>query len=76
MKSRLVLTGHVGTPIPGQAAVFTARLFETAKGELVWQETFATGTNDAATIARRIADEVKQRLAPVSPPAPPPTPGG
>lgn len=76
MKSRFVLAGHVGTPIPGQAAVFTARLFETGKGELVWKETFETATNDAATIARRIAAEVKQRLETVSPPAPPPTPGG
>ena len=76
MKSRFVLTGHVGAPIPGQAAVFTARLFETGKGELVWQENFATGTNDTATIAQRMADEVKQRLTTVSPPAPPPTPGG
>lgn len=76
MKSRFVLTGQVGTPVPGLAAVFTARLFETGKGELVWQETFATGTHDAATIARRIADEVNKRLEPVSPPAPPPAPGG
>ena len=76
MKSRFVLTGHAGKPIPGLATVFTARLFETGKGELVWKETFETGKNDAATIARRIADEVNQRLDAVSPPAPPPTPGG
>ena len=76
MKSRFVLTGHVGTPAPGQATVFTVRLFETGKGELAWKETFATDTNDAATIAHRIADEVTKRLGAVPPPAPPPTPGG
>jgi len=62
MKSRFVLTGHVGTPLPGLATVFTARLFEAGKGELVWKETFETATNDAATIAWRIAAEVKKRL--------------
>ncbi len=76
MKSRFVLTGHVGAPVPGLATVFTARLFEAAKGELVWKETFETATHDAATIARRIADEVKKRLEAVPPPAPPPIPGG
>lgn len=76
MKSRFVLTGHVGTPIPGLATVFTVRLFETGKGELVWQETFETGKSDAATTARRIADEVNQRLESVPLPAPPPIPGG
>jgi hypothetical protein len=76
MKSRFVLTGHVGTPIPGQATVFTVRLFDSGKGELVWKETFETGTNDAATTARRIAEEVNKRLDTVPPPAPPPVPGG
>ena len=76
MKSRFVLTGQVGKPIPGLATVFTARLFETGKGELVWKETFETGTNDAATIARRVADEVNKRLESAPPPAPPPAPGG
>jgi TolB-like protein len=76
MKSRFVLTGHAGKPIPGLAPVFTVRLFATDKGELVWKETFETGTNDAATIARLIAAEVKKRLEAVPPPAPPPTPGG
>jgi TolB-like protein len=75
MKSRFVLTGHAGKPIPGQASVFTARLFETGKGELVWKETFETGANDADRIARRIADEVTKRLETVPPPAPPATPG-
>lgn len=75
MKSRFVLTGHVGTPIPGLATVFTARLFDTGKGELVWKENFDTGTNDEPTIAHRIAEEVKRRLNP-TPPAPPPAPGG
>lgn len=76
MKSRFVLTGHVGTPIPGLATVFTVRLFGTDKGELVWKETFETGTTDAATTARRIADEMNRRLGPVPLPAPPPVPGG
>ncbi len=76
MKSRFVLTAGVVRPTPDQAPVLTARLFETASGGLVWQETFATGPNDAATIARRIADEVIKRLDTVPPPAPPPTPGG
>lgn len=69
MKSRFVLTGHVGTPIPGPGTVFTIRLFETGKGGLVWQETFAIGTADAATTARRIADEVNERLGSAPPPA-------
>lgn len=69
MKSRFVLTGHVGTPIPGLATVFTIRLFETGKGALVWKETFAIGTNEAAAAARRIADEVNQRLGSAPPPA-------
>lgn len=75
MKSRFVLTGHVAKPIPGLATVFTVRLFETRKSELVWKETFETGTTDAATTAQRIAEEVNKRLE-LAPPAPPPTPGG
>ena len=62
MKSRFVLAGHVGTPLPGQTAIFTVRLFEIGKGELIWKETFETGTHDAATVARRIAEEVNKRL--------------
>jgi TolB-like protein len=62
MKSRFVITGHVGGALPGTAAGFTVRLFATDQGELVWQETFETATNDAAAIARRIADEVNKRL--------------
>ena len=69
MKSRFVLTGHAGTPLPSQATVFTVRLFETGQGELVWKETFEIGTTDAATTARRITDEVNQRLEPAPPPA-------
>lgn len=75
MKSPFVLTGQVSAPTPGLATVFTARLFDTGKGELVWKETFETGKHDAATIARHIADEVTKRLEP-PPPAPPPTPAG
>lgn len=62
MKSRFVLTGHVGTPLPGLATVFTVRLLDSGKGELVWKETFETATIDAATTARRIAEEVNKRL--------------
>lgn len=68
MKSRFVLTGHVGGTLPGTAVGFTARLFATGRGGLVWEETFETATNDAATIARRIADEVNKRLE-LAPPA-------
>jgi TolB-like protein len=68
MKSRFVITGHVGGALPGTAAGFTVRLFATDQGELVWQETFETATNDAAAIARRIADEVNKRLE-LAPPA-------
>lgn len=75
MKSRFVLAGHAGTPLPGMTSVFTIRLFEIGKGELVWKETFETGTHDAATVARRIAEEVNRRIEP-PPPAPPPTPAG
>ena len=70
MKSRFVLTGHAGTPIPGQADAFTARLFDVATGQMVWKDTFETAKYDPATVAQRIAAEVTKRL---EPPAPPPT---
>jgi hypothetical protein len=62
MKSRFVLTGHVGNPIPGLATVFTARLFEVSKGELVWKETFEIGSVEADNVAARITAEITRRL--------------
>ena len=63
MKSRFVLAGHAGVSAPGLPPGFTVRLFEVNRNELVWKETFLL-TEEPATIARRIADEVAKRLAP------------
>jgi hypothetical protein len=81
MKSRYVLVGHVGVAAPGLPAGFTVRLFEVHRTEMVWKETFAL-TEEPATIARLISEEMTKRLAapapaPAVPPAPPaPTPTG
>ncbi len=73
MKSRFVLTGHVGTPIPGLAGAFTARLFDVGTGQMVWKETFESAANESATVAQRIATEITKRLEPPAPPPPPAT---
>ena len=44
--------------------VITVRLFDVNRKELVWKETFVL-TDEPDTVARRIADEVTKRLAPV-----------
>ncbi|HKB57721.1 MAG TPA: toll/interleukin-1 receptor domain-containing protein [Lacunisphaera sp.] len=67
MKSRFVLTGHAGVPIPGLAPAFTARLFEVGTGQMVWKETFETAANEPDTVAQRIAAEVMKRLEPSAP---------
>jgi len=66
MKSRFALTGHAGVVAPGLPPALVVRLFEVERNELVWKESFAL-TDDPATVARRIAEEVTRRLAPVEP---------
>jgi hypothetical protein len=61
MKSRFVLAGHAGVAAPGLPPGFTVRLFEVSRNEMVWKETFLL-TDEPATVARRIADEVTKRL--------------
>jgi hypothetical protein len=73
MKSRFVLTGHVGVAIPGLPAALTARLFDVGTGQMVWKETFESAANTSAVVARRIAGEVTKRLGPPAPPSPPGT---
>ena len=64
MKSRFVLVAHAGVAAAGLPSGFTVRLFDVTRNELVWKETFVL-TDEPATLARRIADEVNKRLAPV-----------
>jgi hypothetical protein len=75
MKSRFVLVGHAGVAAPGLPAGFTVRLFDVARNQMVWKETFAL-TDEPETVARLIAEEVTKRLGPSAPtiPVPPPAP--
>ena len=58
-----MLAGHAGVAVPGTPPGFTVRLFEVSRNEMVWKETFLL-TDEPATVARRIADEVTKRLGP------------
>jgi hypothetical protein len=69
LKSRLVLTGFVHTPV-GAPAVFTARLYSVKQRQFIWTETFDTAAMDPAAVAQRLATEVKQRNTPPPPAAP------
>jgi hypothetical protein len=73
MKSRFVLTGHAGVVAPGLPPGFMVRLFDVGRSELVWKETFLL-TEEAGTVAKRIADEVTKRLDPAPTPVPPAPP--